>query len=171
MTEIEQLKSWMARDLFPLNVQIILDKPDTFEVKIYTLINQYTIICRHYRGRQMTDNVHFYLACSASCRLCRPGEEWHRGNDLPDGKMCEDTWHRILAGIVRYESQYIQKGVTLDAWVEKTAKVPVATDAEAPTVSSPPVGVAIGQEPETYSRWQEARNRFFNFLATATWRP
>ena len=165
MTEIEKLKSWMARDLLPLNVQIILDKPDKFEAKIYTLINEYTILCKS------TSHDYFYLVCSATCRLCRPGEEWHRGNDLPDGEMCEETWHRILAGIVRYESQYIRKGVTLDDWVEKTAKVSVATDAEAPTVSSPPAGVAIGQEPEKYSRWQAARNRFFNFLATTTWRP
>lgn len=165
MTKIEELKSWMARDLLPLNVEILADGPDKFEVKIYTLINEYTILCIS------TARDYFYLRCSASCRLCRPGEDWHRGNDLPDGKMCEETWRRILTGIVRYESQYIQKGVTLDDWVTATTKVRMATGAEAPTASSPQPGVTFGQEPEQYSRWQEARNWFFNFVGAQMWRP
>jgi hypothetical protein len=43
------------------------------------------------------------LACMASARKPRAGETWTRGNDLPDGPLSLDTWHRILASIVSYE--------------------------------------------------------------------
>ena len=44
-----------------------------------------------------------YLGCGASARKPRAGETWTRGNDLPDGKFCEETWRKIVLAIVRYE--------------------------------------------------------------------
>ena len=44
-----------------------------------------------------------YLACGASTRKPRAGEDWTRGNDLPDGKFCRETWENIKNAIVRYE--------------------------------------------------------------------
>lgn len=43
------------------------------------------------------------LGCTASSRKPRAGEDWHRGSDLADGPLSEDTWRRILADIVSYE--------------------------------------------------------------------
>lgn len=44
-----------------------------------------------------------YLGCIAQCRKPRAGEEWTRGNDLPDGSYSEETWHRIVNAIIGYE--------------------------------------------------------------------
>ena len=44
-----------------------------------------------------------YLGCQATVRKRRPGEDWDRGNDLPDGPFNIDTWRDILRAIVRYE--------------------------------------------------------------------
>lgn len=44
-----------------------------------------------------------YLGCIASTMFYRPGENWTRGNDLPDGKFCRETWENIKDAIIRYE--------------------------------------------------------------------
>jgi len=44
-----------------------------------------------------------YLGCQASTRKMRAGEDWHRGNDLPDGIFSRETWNNIMKGIIRYE--------------------------------------------------------------------
>ena len=60
--------------------------------KVFTDRNVYTI--------SATSN---YLGSHVAARKARAGETWTRGNDLPDGKFSEETWQRILLGIVRYE--------------------------------------------------------------------
>lgn len=49
-----------------------------------------------------------YLGCTVSTRKPRPGETWSRGNDLPDGKYNDETWNKILRGIIRYELKTLQ---------------------------------------------------------------
>lgn len=44
-----------------------------------------------------------YLGCIAQTRKPRAGEDWNRGNDLPDGKYCVETWSKIVKAIVAYE--------------------------------------------------------------------
>lgn len=44
-----------------------------------------------------------YLGCTASTRKSRAGEDWTRGNDLPDGPFNKNTWNKIILGILRYE--------------------------------------------------------------------
>lgn len=44
-----------------------------------------------------------YLGCTASTRKRRAGENWNRGNDLPDGKFIRETWDRIKNAIICYE--------------------------------------------------------------------
>lgn len=48
-----------------------------------------------------------YLGCIATSNRRRPGESWNRGNDLPDGKFCLDTWLRIKDAILNYELVYL----------------------------------------------------------------
>ena len=50
-----------------------------------------------------------YLGCQVSTRKYRAGEDWLRGNDLPDGPFNLDTWNRILNGIIRYELVALSK--------------------------------------------------------------
>ena len=67
---------------------------------MYTDTNVYSInaISRIESGIKYT-----YLGCIASARKPRAGEDHTRGNDLPDGKLNENTWRQILAAIVGYE--------------------------------------------------------------------
>ena len=44
-----------------------------------------------------------YLGCGSTSRKPRAGEDWHRGSDLADGPLTEETWHRIIGDIVSYE--------------------------------------------------------------------
>ena len=62
-----------------------------------------------------TYRLHFtegYLGATATSRIARPGEDWLRGNDLPDGPFGRDTLNKILAAILGYEL------VVLDPQVE-----------------------------------------------------
>ena len=49
-----------------------------------------------------------YLGAYTGTRKPRPGETWTRGNDLPDGKYCKDTFDKIMRAIVRYEMKRLQ---------------------------------------------------------------
>ena len=44
-----------------------------------------------------------YLGCIASATRQRPGENWTRGNDLPDGSFCRETWESIKNRIIGFE--------------------------------------------------------------------
>ena len=44
-----------------------------------------------------------YLGCGAKSRRTRAGEDWHRGNDLPDGPFNRDTWEAIEDACLSYE--------------------------------------------------------------------
>ena len=44
-----------------------------------------------------------YLGCVASSRIARSGENWLRGNDLPDGPFSRETFDDIIRAIVGYE--------------------------------------------------------------------
>ncbi len=44
-----------------------------------------------------------YLGCVGSSRIQRPGENWTRGSDLPDGKFSRETFDSIMRAVVAYE--------------------------------------------------------------------
>jgi len=44
-----------------------------------------------------------YLGCTMGCRKARPGEDWIRGNDLPDGILNRKTWDKIKNAIIKNE--------------------------------------------------------------------
>ena len=50
-----------------------------------------------------------YLGCQVTARKARAGEDWHRGNDLPDGEFNKKTWDRIIYAIVCYEIVKLSK--------------------------------------------------------------
>jgi len=68
------------------------------KVCFYTEENQYFITAIERNGSDK-----HYLGCSVSSRKSRPGEDWIRGNDLPDGPFTKKTWDRIVYAIVSYE--------------------------------------------------------------------
>lgn len=44
-----------------------------------------------------------YLGCTVQARKPRAGEDWTRGNDLPDGRYSYETWQRIKNAMLAYE--------------------------------------------------------------------
>ncbi len=105
MATLKDLRTWMVRDLLRPNIQIQTPREaepgeKKFRATIYTKGNEY-----HIAATERDDDG--YLGCIASSRKSRPGEDWRRGNDLPDGPLSEKTWREILAGVVRYEAQRI----------------------------------------------------------------
>lgn len=98
----EQVSSLMAlvARYAPVDTHCIYggDGP-TGSITFFTSINKYVVVYR------IPDNekADGYLGCTATSRTPRAGEEWSRGNDLPDGPFSHTTWVRILAAIVSYE--------------------------------------------------------------------
>lgn len=107
MATIKDLRNWMVNDLLRPNIQIRTAPQSStekhFQVTIFTACNSYNIHgIERKEGRS-------YLGCIAKSTRSRPGEDWLRGNDLPDGSLSRETWQSILAGIVRYELQAISE--------------------------------------------------------------
>jgi len=75
-----------------------------FHCDFYTDTHKYSIY-----GYQPTEkNPDGYLGCGATTRKPRVGEDWNRGNDLPDGKYSKKTFDKIVRGIVAYELKSLQ---------------------------------------------------------------
>lgn len=79
-------------------VQIALDMTNKSIIQLYSNDNVYRI--------KATNS---YLGCTALKRKPRPGEEWNRGNDLPDGPFSKETFRAILGAIVCYELKEVVK--------------------------------------------------------------
>lgn len=52
-----------------------------------------------------------YLGCVVSTRKPRAGEDWTRGNDLPDGPYIYKTWQKIKNAIIAYELVKVAKKI------------------------------------------------------------
>lgn len=108
MATLKDLRSWIERDLsrFGKLEDHLHDRGEendpqifdhTWRFSIYTDNNEYAIVAIERKlGRS-------YLGCISKSRKPRAGEDWHRGRDLADGGLSDETWHRILADIVSYE--------------------------------------------------------------------
>lgn len=117
MANIQDFKKWLERDFSPKDVvHVITDQAHggsgksehTFRIFLYTATNRFSITAIS-RDPSQKD----YLGCIAQSRKARTGEDWLRGNDLPDGDLSENTWQQILIGILRYELQTICRETTV----------------------------------------------------------
>lgn len=116
----EQFVKWLKEicigDSYIENFVQWIPKPEPFEdgksvmrVQIYTCDHLYRITAvEHQDGRT-------YLGCTSSARKPRAGEDWTRGNDLPDGEFTEETWSSIKNGIIRNELVRLELKVDLVA--------------------------------------------------------
>lgn len=104
MTKIRnQINEWLSELLYRTNniEDHFILKKENFErqsFQFYTKDNKYYLV--------FGEN---YLGCTVSSRKSRAGEDWTRGNDLPDGKFNEKTWNRIKNAIISYELVKIAK--------------------------------------------------------------
>lgn len=105
------LEKWVDDLIFPGKtedfIQILKyynNKDEEFkEFNFYTDEHRYRILAIDRK------NSNGYLGCQATARKMRAGEDWERGNDLPDGPFTIETWRSILRGIVRYEVVKLSK--------------------------------------------------------------
>lgn len=79
-----------------------------FSVRIFTDEHCYQIsVVLHKDGTT-------WFGCGATTRKPRAGENWTRGNDLPDGDLDRSNWQAMKNAIIRYElkhmSQFIMSG-------------------------------------------------------------
>lgn len=106
-TKMQMLDQWMKELIYPGDVkdffQEVSGHGSPEEVKrdfcFYTKDHQYFINAIE-RKTGIEDD---YLGCQVSARKARAGEDWIRGNDLPDGKFNKKTWDMIINAIVSYE--------------------------------------------------------------------
>ena len=107
------LDVWLDELIYPGNIeefiQITKDvKKDDEHIKemyFYTEEHKYRI----YAVDRKKDEG--YLGCSVVTRKTRPGENWVRGNDLPDGLFVKTTWDNILTRIISYELVKLSENV------------------------------------------------------------
>ena len=103
-TKMQQLDLWIKKLIFPGKVKKFIQNiegsciPDV-EVRskfvLYTEKHQYIIEAI---DRERDEG---YISCQVQVRKARAGEDWLRGNDLPDGPFNKDTWDNIINAIVR----------------------------------------------------------------------
>lgn len=114
MATLKDLRSWIERDLarFGKLEDHLHDLGEetrseagkvTWNFCIYTDNNCYSIRATTNLIQKGCIAGPSYLGCIASARKPRAGEDWHRGRDLADGSLTQETWRRILADIVSYE--------------------------------------------------------------------
>ena len=104
MANISDLRQWIKNDVsrfspIDTHIQDLSTSEDGGQIwrfAIYTQNHKYSIVAKE-RG----DGG--YLGCISTNRMPNVGEDWLRGSDLADGKLEENTWHKILADIVSYE--------------------------------------------------------------------
>ncbi len=80
------------------------DGGNHFTVRLYTNDHCYSF----YGYKSSEKNPKGYLGAGATTRKPRVGEDWNRGNDLPDGKYCKETFDAIVHRIVAYELKNLQ---------------------------------------------------------------
>lgn len=90
-----------------------------FNIRIFTR-DYYYSISAVFRGKKSRKS-NMYFGCMAQTRKPRAGEDWARGNDLPDGDFNRKMWNSIKCGILRYELLYLSKEITGGHWYKPQA--------------------------------------------------
>jgi len=116
----KKIREWLGEIYRPSQIERAInvrpvDGHGSIHFKIWTSTNEYRIRVALSPTGGLEDA---YMGAGASTRKPRAGETWVRGNDLPDGKMSDQLWRKILAAIVRYEAQEIKS----ESWKEEDAK-------------------------------------------------
>ena len=110
-SKMDMLNEWITNLVYPGKVedfikvtkQFVHEENSTKEVTFYTDEYRY----RLYAVDRPEDDG--YLGCQVSARKARAGEDWRRGNDLPDGPFSIETWNMILNAIINYELVELSK--------------------------------------------------------------
>ena len=105
-SKMDMLNDWVDQLIFPgkpsdFIQELGVSEPSNKEIErkfyFYTDDYRYMIVAID----RVNDNG--YLGCQVSSRKPRAGEDWTRGNDLPDGPFNKNTWDTIVNAILNYE--------------------------------------------------------------------
>jgi hypothetical protein len=105
-TLMEQLDQWLRELLFPGNVEEFIEEISGHgdELQEERALCFYTEeYCYFINAIERFDEGKSYIGCQVNARKERAGEDWTRGNDLPDGPFNKETWNKIIYAIVNYE--------------------------------------------------------------------
>lgn len=106
-TKMQMLDQWLKELIYPGKITNFIQEiagsgdgiSEVRSVCFYTEEHQYVIkAIERFDGDKKS-----YLGCQVGARKSRAGEDWVRGNDLPDGEFNKKTWDRIIYAIVSYE--------------------------------------------------------------------
>lgn len=91
---IQKAVGWIVKDLerYGNRVCVVEHSATLTRITFCTAAHMYRI--------RITAN---YMGCIATCRIARAGEDWLRGNDLPDGPLTLETWAAIKNAVLSYE--------------------------------------------------------------------
>ena len=123
LAEGRQFINWLKDFKFSNHkyINVTVNGDDVFGVTIYTVTNAYAF--------RITTA---YLGCTAGTRMPRAGEDWTRGNDLPDGKFAKETLINILGAILFYEAQKV-----VNLMIPSPVGPPATEATIAPSVETP----------------------------------
>jgi len=77
----------------------------------------------YYISATWLNNTAQYLGAMCNSRTSRPGENWVRGHDLPDGYFCRETWERIKNRFVKGEMKALSKYITSGRYMYPQADI------------------------------------------------
>jgi hypothetical protein len=121
-------KAWVpnkAPDGFMVLTDFLLVKDRSKELneKYWLTTHFYTETHRYHISACLHKDDSTYLGAIASTRKPRAGEDWTRGNDLPDGDFSQETWNKIKNAIIRYELERLSDYIAKGHWNEPEAQV------------------------------------------------
>jgi len=111
VSKMELLDQWIAELVYPgIGIDFIEEiKGSGQPGKTERTFCFYTDKHRYVINAIDEDEKVGYLGCTVTARKRRAGENWTRGNDLPDGPFNKETWNRIIYAIVNYELVKLSK--------------------------------------------------------------
>ncbi len=103
----QEVISWLKKYKYAADkrIEVIENSSIRLGMVIYTGRNAYFL--------SVNEESNF-LCCSVTCRRKRPGESWHRGNDIGDGDITKEALVQILGAIVFYEALVVVKNAPGD---------------------------------------------------------
>lgn len=110
--KMNALDKWLEDLVFPAKVEDFIHSTKAYNSPDGEYYREFSIYTSEYRYRVVAiarNEGEGYLGCQVSTRKMRAGEDWTRGNDLPDGEFTKKTWDRIINGIVKYELVLLSK--------------------------------------------------------------
>ncbi len=111
-SKMEMLDQWIKQLVYPGKLNEFIHELEghcTPGKEVYRRFGFYTEEHQYFIVASDRTNDRGYLGCQVQSRKARPGEDWLRGNDLPDGAFNKNTWDGIVNAIVRYELVKVSK--------------------------------------------------------------